>query len=587
MAEARTHTPPSGKHAILPVRALEVDAGVDAGGVAAYALRLGKMQLICAAAWLASGIPYVFLGRPLTGAVALSAGALTLLLAAWTRPTRGARELRGALHATVALSALGLTVGALITGQSRSLMIWFLVLAPLLPALQDGTRAAMLWSAVALALIAGIGVSEMLVPITPEFLATGAERLAGQAALVGVILAFGAGARRILDAHITALDGRRSALETALEERDTRGAELSRTNAQLRSLVENLRAGVVVTDDRDRVVFASAQFTRMFDVPEGALQPSETPWRRFLLEHIAPLAKEPEELVAADLGDDTGDGGIAVNEVVLTGDRIIERDYVPIREGGRRAGALRSFRDVTDQRSVEVMKGHFIATVSHELRTPLTAIQGPLRLMEGGAVGELNPKQRELIRVAWANSERLLKLVNDLLSFQEIESGSLEVDDGVIPARRIVNRTVAGYRASAEQAGVRLISQVRHDGRVRGDEPKLVQALGQLLSNAIKFSPVHTRVEVRLERTEQGRMRFSVIDQGEGVDPLDAPKMFQRFRQLDDSDTRPVGGTGLGLALAKGIVEEHGGVVGVSGQLGHGATFWFELPETTREPVEA
>ncbi|WP_224372258.1 ATP-binding protein [Hyalangium versicolor] len=234
--------------------------------------------------------------------------------------------------------------------------------------------------------------------------------------------------------------------------------------------------------------------------------------------------------------------------------------------------------DISERRELDRLKNEFVSTVSHELRTPLTAILGSLSLLQGGVVGHIDPQARELIQIAHANVERLIRLVNDILDIEKIEAGGLELKLGVVDPKDIVATTVDGIRGMAQVAGVELVSDVGDSHKVYGDFDRLVQVLTNLVSNAIKFSPARGSVFVRTMPQPGMRVRFSVVDQGRGIAPEQQHKLFGKFQQLDSSDTRSKGGTGLGLAISKAIVELHRGRIGVESQVGQGATFWFELP---------
>ncbi|HEX2569761.1 MAG TPA: PAS domain S-box protein [Polyangia bacterium] len=241
--------------------------------------------------------------------------------------------------------------------------------------------------------------------------------------------------------------------------------------------------------------------------------------------------------------------------------------------------------DITERKVIERMKSEFVSIVSHELRTPLTSIRGALRLLEGGIMGELPEDAMSLVSMASANTERLVRLINDILDVEKLEAGRMVLQVRRLDPRRLLLTTVEGLRGLAEQARVSLViegdERPEDDERwLQGDEDLLVQVLTNLVSNAIKFSPPGSQVRLRVERTPalNGWLRFSVMDQGPGIAADDLPKLFGKFQQLDSSNARKKGGTGLGLAISKAIVEEHGGRIGLDSRPGEGTTFWFDLP---------
>ncbi|RKH62166.1 ATP-binding protein [Corallococcus llansteffanensis] len=243
-------------------------------------------------------------------------------------------------------------------------------------------------------------------------------------------------------------------------------------------------------------------------------------------------------------------------------------------------------RDLTERKAVERMKNEFISTVSHELRTPLTSIRGSLGLLEGGIVGELPAQALDMVRIARTNTERLIRLINEILDLEKMESGMLELKLQPQTAQDLVEATLSGVQGMAETAHVTLRSDVDGAPQVKGDRDRLIQVLTNLVSNAVKFSPPGASVVVAAAVAADGRVRFSVTDQGPGIPEEKLGRLFGRFQQLDASDTRSKGGTGLGLAISQAIVEQHGGRIDVLSRPGEGSTFHFSL-ESLRAPAPA
>jgi PAS domain S-box-containing protein len=260
---------------------------------------------------------------------------------------------------------------------------------------------------------------------------------------------------------------------------------------------------------------------------------------------------------------------------------------VALRTGdGEILGYVGTIVDITERKVVERMKSEFVSIVSHELRTPLTSIRGALRLIEGGITGKLPEEAMALVAVASTNTERLVRLINDILDVEKIEAGRMVLQVRELDPRRLLLTTIEGLRGLAEQARAHLVIETDEGAEaeieqrsLQGDEDLLVQVLTNLVSNAIKFSPPGGEVRLRASRT-RGGWRFSVVDQGPGIAADDVPKLFGKFQQLDSSNARKKGGTGLGLAISKAIVEEHGGRIGLDSRPGEGTTFWFDLPPT-------
>lgn len=234
-------------------------------------------------------------------------------------------------------------------------------------------------------------------------------------------------------------------------------------------------------------------------------------------------------------------------------------------------------RDITERRRVEEMKDAFVSTVSHELRTPLTSIAGSLGLLSGGAAGPLPERAQKLVGIAHANSQRLVRLINDILDVEKLEAGKLVLQLASVDLREIAARSIEGVRGYADGLDVALTLADGESVPVRGDEDRLIQVVTNLLSNAAKFSPRGGEVKVVVD-PETRIARLSVIDQGPGIPEAFRSRIFQKFAQADSTDTRAKGGTGLGLAIAREIAERHGGRLWFESAEGEGAAFHLDLP---------
>lgn len=244
-------------------------------------------------------------------------------------------------------------------------------------------------------------------------------------------------------------------------------------------------------------------------------------------------------------------------------------------------------RDITERKKIERMKNEFVSTVSHELRTPLTSIMGSLGLLRGGAVGILPDKAAGMIDIAFNNSERLVRLINDILDIEKIESGNMSFDLQPNALAPLVRQAVEVNHPYARKFGVTFaLSVERDDVKVNMDPDKIMQVLTNLISNAVKFSP--PRSQVKIAANAQGSsIRVAVIDEGPGVPEEFQDRIFGKFAQADASDARQKGGTGLGLSICKAIIDRHAGTIGFETTEGEGTVFYFELPITAEEPRTA
>ncbi len=265
----------------------------------------------------------------------------------------------------------------------------------------------------------------------------------------------------------------------------------------------------------------------------------------------------------------------------------VEYSANPIVEDGKISGMVVSFQDVAEQRRLDRMKDEFISTVSHELRTPLTSLRASLGLIASGSLEKRPEKQKQMIEVALSNSERLIRLVNDILDFDAGEREGMSLDRKVIPAIDLLRRASDIAHNEANRAGIAF----RFDApafTVYADEERILQVVSELIHNAIRFSPPHTVIRLSAESFSSDQVKITVADQGRGIAEDKLEFIFERFRQGDASDTRALGGTGMGLALCRQIIRQHGGRIWVDSEVGKGSSFQFTLPAgSTAPPAES
>jgi signal transduction histidine kinase len=254
--------------------------------------------------------------------------------------------------------------------------------------------------------------------------------------------------------------------------------------------------------------------------------------------------------------------------LTMIGGLVAARQYLSLRE---LAAAERA------RRESEQVKDEFISVVGHELRTPLTSIRGSLGLLEGGVCGELPEEAQSMLTLAVTNTDRLVRLINDVLDIERMDAGAMELELAPVRVSELVTNAIQAVQMNATQAGLTLIADVDEDLTVSVDADRIIQVLVNLLGNAIKFSPRRGTIEVTVS-SERGCARFAVKDTGRGIPADRLESIFERFRQVDSSDAREMGGSGLGLAIARDIVSHHGGQMSVESEVGAGSTFHFTLP---------
>ena len=255
----------------------------------------------------------------------------------------------------------------------------------------------------------------------------------------------------------------------------------------------------------------------------------------------------------------------------------------------RTEAALRASQAELRQKNAELerasrLKSEFLATMSHELRTPLTAILGFSQLLADELFGPLNTKQREQIGSIHDSGTHLFSLISDILDLSKVEANRVSLVRQLTDMKPLLQESLNVVRGGAEAKGITLHTFISTLSPLACDPRRVKQILYNYLGNAVKFTPLGGRVELRAQEVS-GWLRVEVRDNGIGVAAENIPKLFQPFSQVDSSLTRNYGGTGLGLALSKRLVELHGGEVWVESKLGKGSCFGFSLPYTPADTL--
>ncbi|HVG27120.1 MAG TPA: PAS domain S-box protein, partial [Acidobacteriaceae bacterium] len=248
---------------------------------------------------------------------------------------------------------------------------------------------------------------------------------------------------------------------------------------------------------------------------------------------------------------------------------------------GRAVGVVVAFTDISERNALDRMKDEFISTVSHELRTPLTSLKAALGLVSGGALNSRPEKMRQMMEIALGNTDRLSRLVNDILDLERIGSGKAELHFSHTAVEDLFRRTTTEQKAAATRANIRFTLE-SNNVTVWADPDRILQTINNLVSNAIKFSPQPSTIpsEIRLTASyiTADEALIEVTDRGRGIPSDKLQQIFDRFKQVDASDSRTMGGTGLGLAICRSIVQQHGGHIWATSTLGDGSVFHFTLP---------
>ena len=379
---------------------------------------------------------------------------------------------------------------------------------------------------------------------------------------------------QIEEAQLSLKDANKN-LESRVAERTL---ELDVSETRQRSIVENMVDGLITIDEKGLVQSLNSAAVNLF-----GYQASEVIGHNINMLMPEPYHSEHDgyldnyhqtankkiigigcEVEGLRKNGSTFPLELAVAEMVVSGEKIF-------------TGVV---RDITERKEMDRMKNEFISTVSHELRTPLTSIRGSLGLLSGGTVGELPESANEMLKIASNNTERLLLLINDILDIQKIESGKMSFKFESVDLNAFIKQAIVEHAEYGNQHGVTFVlGKTLDDAHVYADKDRLMQVVGNLLSNAAKFSNHGDKVDISIAMHHSDRLRISFTDYGAGIPDEFQPMLFERFTQSDSSDTRAKGGTGLGLSISKVIIEKHGGLIGFVSKEGIGSTFYIELPE--------
>ena len=367
-----------------------------------------------------------------------------------------------------------------------------------------------------------------------------------------------------LEMGIFAITRKFQAVELVLSQREQQLQE----QAELLNLTHD---AVIVRGLDGKIIFWNTGAERMY----GFLQSEAiNKISHNLLETTFPGTREDIEAVAIQAGRWEGElKHHTKNDEAIT---VASRWSVKKNETGAPIAFLEINNDISAAKEAEHQVSEFYSTVSHELRTPLTSMKGVFSLLEGGRVGDLSERARSLVTMGLGETERLIRLINDILDIKKIEAGKFELNLEDIEPKHFIEQTIAAVAGFASQYKVGLIADIYNNDLIRGDKDRLTQVLTNLISNAIKFSDAGQAVTIAASRNEKA-IRFSIIDKGPGIDPRNVAKLFRMFQQIDSAN-QPKGGTGLGLAICKSLVEQHGGSIGIDTEIGKGSTFWFEIP---------
>ena len=355
--------------------------------------------------------------------------------------------------------------------------------------------------------------------------------------------------------------------------------EISKEKDYLQTILKGMTEGVLVVDGRGRILLVNDALRRLLSLSSDVSDkmPLEI-IRNAELEGAIRKAIQDGENIALELDlNKSGEKTIEINVVsILSSNKRMDEDNEGIR------GAIAVFHDITRLKQLEKIRQDFVANVSHELRTPLTTIKGYAETLLEGALKE--DQAFQFVQVIKRHTDRLTKIVEDLLMLSRIETKEFQLRMEAIPLRDFIDDVVEFVKEPAEKKEISLSrNEIPSSLAVQADRDYLEQILINLLDNAIKYTPEGGRVAVSAVEKDSKDIQFSVEDNGIGIPKEDLSRIFERFYRVDKGRSKELGGTGLGLSIVKHLVQAHGGRVWVESQMGKGSTFYFTFPERGKE----
>ena len=347
-------------------------------------------------------------------------------------------------------------------------------------------------------------------------------------------------------------------------------------NRRWRSVLDNIQMIVVELDNNGNVEYINPFFEKI-----AQFTPEEVVGQNWF-SHFIPsdLSSSIETVFQEVLKDNANE--YYINPIVTKSGKnltIAWRTCVLKDNAGKAIGVISIGEDITEKSRLERMKSEFVSIVSHELKTPLTTVQASLSLLDGKFIDPTSEKGEEAISMATEGVDRLVRLVDDILDLERLRSGKLTMTKTDCHTQNIIAGAIAQTQELAKRADTK-IEVPDQSFSCYADPDRLIQVLTNLITNAIKFSPYQSTIELSIseESDDQSYLLFSMRDRGRGIPTQNLQNIFERFQQVDASDSREKGGTGLGLAICRDIIEQHSGKIWAESVLKEGSTFFFTLP---------
>lgn len=360
-------------------------------------------------------------------------------------------------------------------------------------------------------------------------------------------------------------------------------ATLDAQRKQTEAVVHSMTEGVVVVNEKGEVLLMNPAAEKLLNMKKeekiGKSILSEA--RKEFLISLAKQGAAPDQKE------------IAINSQSEETKKILRASNAVIEDGsGQTIGMVSVLSDVTQAKELDELKSKFVANVSHELRNPLYAIQETIKLLSEKALGAINPEQERMLTLAQKEIERLSRLIVDLLDFSKLEAGEVRLKPAVFRVEDLIHHTLATFQLWAKNKKIVLDSKLPPEPiELEADQDRLTQVLTNLMANALKWTPAGGKITVEAKKIEVAGspvsefVQIRIRDTGPGIPKKDRQRIFEKFVQLDPSPQQGFSGTGIGLSIAREIVELHQGKIWVESEEGQGSLFIFQIPRIFKQRV--
>ncbi|MFQ5779425.1 MAG: ATP-binding protein [Nitrospiria bacterium] len=373
--------------------------------------------------------------------------------------------------------------------------------------------------------------------------------------------------RQLTDLNLTLeerVKGRTNELEEVIH-------QVNNEKKKTERIIHDIADGIIVIDVNEHIILINPAARKML---LGSIHVSDAE-DLSIFSHIPPLQEifqNPSEIAMRE---------IEIHDPGLASSRIITAVSAPLKdEWGHLSGKVAVLHDITALKEVDRLKSEFVSQVSHDLRTPLTVIKGYIDNLQDGIGGDLTDKQKNYLDRMSKNAGRLVRLISDLLDVSRMESAKLELNLTTVSLQDLIEEVVNAIRPITAEKNLKMVLN-KFEGKslLQGDRDKLEQVITNLLDNAIKFTPPGGQITITLQQVQRS-LKTAIRDTGVGIPPEKLPRVFERFYQAErESSTHEIG-SGLGMFIAKNLVELHGGEIWVTSEVGKGSEFVFTLPIT-------